>query len=133
MEENNFRQEYPNVEYEKVEIKVMQPGQEISFSHTTEIDHTRIIGIAQVFSNEKAVPNSVIRLSVDGQEVFPSGFESKLIYTGQEVPPDERFVQFIDREAKQIKVEGVFTDGNALNPFVPYNANIYLRMLTNKS
>jgi hypothetical protein len=133
MEENSFMQGYPNVEYEKIEVKVTEAGQEISFSHTTEIDHTRIIGIAQVFSNVGAIPNSTIKLSVDSQEVFPTGFESKLIYAGQEVPPDERFVRYIDREAKQIKVEGTFKDGGALTPFVAYTANIYLRMLTNKS
>ena len=121
-----------NVEYEKIELKVIESGENVPFTHTTEIDHTRIIGISQVFSNDKAVPNSRLKLSVEGQQIFPSGFESKLIHAGQEVPPDEKFLTYINREAHQVKVEGTFTDGGSLEPFEPYTANIYLRMLRNR-
>lgn len=121
-----------NVEYEKIEIKVNENGQQVPFTHTTEIDHTQIIGIAQVFSNDLAVPNSQLKLSVEGQQIFPTGFESKLIHAGQEVPPDEKFLTYINREAHQVKVEGTFTDGGSLETFAPYTANIYLRMLRNR-
>lgn len=127
MEDNNKPQ---NVEFEKIEINVTAGSQVINFSHTTEIDHTRIIGIAQVFTNENAVPNSTLELDVDGQRVFPDGFESKLIYAGQEVPPDDKYFSYLDRPVKQIKVTGKFTDGNALAPFAAYSANIYLMVLT---
>lgn len=134
MEAQIYQSDLPNnVEYEKIQINVTAAGQKVEFSHSTEIDHVRIIGIAQVFSNENAVPNSTLKLVADGQQIFPDGFESKLIYCGQEVPPDDRFTRYINQEAKQIKVEGTFTDGGSLSQFVPYTANIYLRMLTNRS
>lgn len=132
METNEFREQNRNVEYEKIEIAVNTSGENVAFTHTTEIDHTRIIGIAQVFSNDMALSNSRLKLSVDGEQIFPTGFECKLIYAGQEVPPDEKFLTYINREARQVKVEGTFTDGGSLEPFKPYTANIYLRMLRNK-
>jgi len=122
----------PNVEFEKIEINVTASGQEVSFSHTTEIDHIKVIGIAQVFTNETALPNSIIELNIDGQEVFPTGFESKLIYTGMEVPPDDKYFKYLDRPVDRVKIAGKFKDGVALAPFASYSANIYLMMLTNK-
>lgn len=122
-----------NVEFEKIEINVTSAGQEINFSHTTEIDHTRVIGVAQVFSNEAALPNSVIEMNIDGQTVFPTGFESKLIYTGMEVPPDEKYFRYLDRPVNRVKITGKFTDGKALAQFAAYSANIYLMMLTNRN
>jgi len=130
MEDNNRQK--PNVEFEKIEINVAGSGQKISFSHTTEIDHSRIIGIAQVFSNESALPDSTLELDIDGQEVFPAGFESKLVYSGMEVPPDDRYFQYLDRPVNQIKITGKFTDGGALSSFAAYTANIYLMMLTKR-
>lgn len=122
-----------NVEYEKIEILVTSDGQEIEFSHITEIDHSCIIGIAQVFSNTLALANSTLRLSIDSQEVFPKGFESKLIHASSDVAPDERFVRTINRDVKQDKVTGRFMDGGALaGSFEPYTANIYLMVLSNR-
>ncbi len=133
MEENkNIEHKKPNVEFEKIEISVTSDGQEVSFSHTTEVDHTCIIGVALVVSNENALPNSTLELDVDGQKVFPTGFEAKLIYSGQEVPPDDRFFKYINRPVKQVKIEGKYTDGSALSTFASYTANLYLMMLTNR-
>jgi len=124
----------PNVEYEKIEIAVTATGQEVEFSHITEIDHNCIIGIAQVFSNIEALPNSTLRLEIDSQEVFPKGFESKLIFAGSDVAPDDKFIRTINREIKQDKVSGRFVDGNALGgSFTPYTANIYLMVLSNRN
>jgi len=121
-----------NVEYEKIEIAVTSDGGETTFDHTTEIDHNRIIGITQVFSDSDALPDSTLELDVDGEEIFPAGFESKLIATGQEVPPDDKWVHYIDRPVKQVRVTGKFTDGSALSSFAAYKANIYLMMRTDK-
>lgn len=123
----------PNVEYEKIEISVDSSGKEIEFSHITEIDHNCIIGIAQVFSNIEALPNSTLRLEIDSQEVFPKGFESKMIFAGDDVPPDDRFIRTVNRDVKQDRITGKFTDGGALEgSFVPYTANIYLMVLSNR-
>ncbi len=129
MEDDNKK---PNVEFEKIEISVTADKQEVSFTHTTEIDHTRVIGIAQVFSNEAALANSSLEMNIDGQVVFPTGFESKLIYTGMEVPPDEKYFRYLDRPVNRIKITGKFTDGGALAQFAAYTANVYLMMLTNR-
>jgi len=123
----------PNVEYEKIEIPVVSSGQEIEFTHITDIDHNCIIGIAQLFSNSEALPNSTLRLAIASQEVFPKGFESKLIFAGSDVAPDDRFVRTINRDVKQDKVTGRFIDGGALEGlFESYTANIYLMVLSNR-
>ena len=119
-----------NVEYEKIEISVTKDGEIVSFDHTTEIDHTRILGICQVFTDMAALPNSTLELDVDGEAIFPVGFESKLIASGTEVAPDEKWLHYIDRETKQVRVKGRFMDGSALEEFAAYNANIYLMMRT---
>lgn len=121
-----------NFEYEKIEISVTQSGQNVKFSHVTEVDHISIEGIAQVFSLQDALENSTLQLDVDGQEVFPVGFESKLIYAGCEVAPDDKFVKTICRKIKQDRIKGEFTDGGSQQEFKPYTANIYLQVLSNK-
>jgi hypothetical protein len=128
--EDNTKQ--TNVEFEKITLEVTASGQVIDFRHVTEIDHTCIIGIAQVFSNKEAVPDSELQLDIDGQKVFPKGYECKLLYAGDEVPPDDKFYRYINRSVNQTRITGQFTDGGALTPFVPYTANIYLMMLTNR-
>jgi len=128
-----MRNEFNNVEYEKIEILVNQSGQQIDFVHHTEVDHSCIVGLAQVISDELALPNSTIELLIDGQEVFPSGFESKLIYAGIEVAPDDRFITTVNRDINRTKITGKFTDGGAIHEnFSAYTANIYLMVLTNK-
>ncbi len=121
-----------NVEFEKIEISVSGAGQAIEFSHITEVDHARIIGIMQQFSDETAIPGSSIELDVDGDEVFPKGFESALIYSNESVAPDDRFMRYIDRNVDQVKVTGKYTDGSAQAVFAPYTAHIYLLMRTDK-
>ncbi len=124
-----------NVEYEKIEIAVTTAkgaGQVVEINHTTEVDHECIIGIAQVFSNSDALPNATLELDIDSQLVFPKGFESKLIYAGSDVPPDDRFVRTINRKVKQTRITGKFTDGSALAVHEAYTANLYLMVLSSK-
>lgn len=130
---DNDQKNYGNVEYEKIAVAVAADGGTTAIDHTTDIDHTLIIGITQVFSNASAIPNSTIELDIDGFEVFPAGFESKLIATGQEVPPNDKYLNYINREIKQVRIKGTFTDGGALGVgFAAYTANIYLMVRTNK-
>jgi len=129
MEDNKVKS---NVEFEKIPITVTSSGQEVDITHITDIDHTCIIGIAQVFSNKDALPNCEIQLDVDGQEVFPKGFESKLIYAGEDVPPDDKYFRYINRDVKQVKITGKFKDGDSLSSFSQYTANIYLMVLTDR-
>jgi len=121
-----------NVEFEKIAISVTEAGQEIEFSITTEIDHARVIGIMQQFSDETAMPGSTIQMDIDGDEVFPVGFESALIYSDESVPPDDRYMRYINRDISQVKIKGKYTDGEAQDTFAAYTAHIYILMRTKR-
>jgi len=127
------KQSKGNVEFYRIPIDVdTEAGQIVEFSIVTEIDHRRIIGVMQQFSDETAIPGSILQMDVDGVEIFPTGFESALIYSDESVAPDDRFMKYINREINQVRIKGKFTDGSAQAAFAAYTAHIYLLMRTDK-
>lgn len=122
-----------NREFEKIPITITSDGQIVPFSHTTELDHECIDGVAIVVSDQTALPGSLIELKIDGKEVFPTEFEAQLIYSGVDVAPDERYYSYLNRRVKQVKVTGKFTDGGVAGKGdAGYTANLYLRCHTLK-
>lgn len=65
-----------------------------------------------------------IRLDINGKEVFPEGFEAKLLQTGLNVTPGERY-RIIDRLPGNGVIHFAYTDTvHALAVFVAYRVSI---------
>lgn len=89
--------------------------------------YKRITGIQYSSGDTNSLKDAVFtKFEIDNNEIFPDGFEVKMIQTGQEVPPNDRFYPLNER-GEGSTIVGVFKDvGNAVA--YPYNVYIYLRL-----
>ena len=74
-----------------------------------------------------------IRLDINGKEVFPEGFEAKLLQTGLNVNPGDRY-RIVDRLPGNGVIHFEYTDTvHSLAPFVGYRVSINLQVETSDS
>ncbi len=94
--------------------------------------------VATITGDETAFQNSVFnKFEIDGQEVFPDGYEAKLIGSTQatDVPPNQKYYDFKDTNhilipypGNNSKVSIKYTDGSAVGVVYPYTINVYLKL-----
>lgn len=66
------------------------------------------------------------KIQLNDWELFPEGFESKLLMSGLNVSPNERMIILDDIETGNRKIEITYTDKtHELVKFVPYRVTIY--------
>lgn len=70
------------------------------------------------------------RLEVSKVEIFPEGYESKLLMTGINVSPDDRYFEFTDLAIGNgaFKIDYLDTD-DARVTFEPYRVSFYLQCI----
>ncbi|TAL55244.1 MAG: hypothetical protein EPN86_03440 [Nanoarchaeota archaeon] len=114
------------IKYQIIKLSVTGAG---SFPISAETDkaYKKVTGIQFNSTDSNALKDTVFsKFEIDSNEIFPDGFEVKLIQTGLEVTPNERFYK-VDERAEGSTVAGSYKDaGNAAA--YPYNAYIYLRL-----
>ena len=114
------------IKYQLLKLAITGAG---SFPINAEADkaYKKITGILYSSTDTNALKDSVFtKFEIDNNEIFPDGFEVKMIQTGQEVPPDERYYP-LDERGDGSTIAGTFKDaGNAAA--YPYNVYIYLRL-----
>lgn len=115
-----------NVKYQPLIYKVNTPGQQVSIDAETDKLYKRVIGLYASVGDSDAVNTSTIALSINSKEIFPTGFEIKMITTGQEVSPNDRYFD-LDEPAAGTKVTGTYTDGATASAY-PYQFIIYLKL-----
>lgn len=121
-------QNYPNVEFQKVSISIASTGQQVSITSgtRTEKKYIRIIGLALTIGDTAALPLSTFKLQIGNKRVF-DGEEATLIYSTNDVAPNERYYSYINREVNESEIEGWFKDGGSTSgSFSAYTVNIYL-------
>ena len=123
--------------YQLIKIRVTNPGDAVKFAADTDLLYERIEGIFVSLPNENSHFGSTFELRVSDQEIFPEGFESKMLACNQAVSPNERFVKFEKDEhieAKGSKIDGRFIDGGYNTGVTfPYTAVIYLKLKNGKT
>lgn len=70
-----------------------------------------------------------IRLSLNGEEVFPEGYASKLLISGLAVPPDERYYRTELRPGNGMITLSFEDTHHPLAPFSPYRVSLYVKCL----
>lgn len=114
------------IKYQIIKLAITGAG---SFPINAESDkaYKRITGIAYSSTDTNAQKDTVFsKYEIDNNEIFPDGFEVKMISTGQEVPPNERYYPINERAEGSTIVGTVKDAGNA--GAYPYNVYIYLRL-----
>jgi len=112
-----------NIKFDRVLVNVANTSP-VRFSQNTERSITKVVGIAISGTNDEAIDKSLLDLYIGANEIFPRDFPAKLIRSGQEVAPNQRYFIFnraIDVKSSEIK--GTYT--NTVNG-VEYQISIYL-------
>ncbi|HBG69660.1 MAG: hypothetical protein A2W93_12150 [Bacteroidetes bacterium GWF2_43_63] len=118
--------------YQMIKVKVETPGQTVRFSAATDKLYSKVEGIYVSLPKDESHYGSTMELRIAEQEIFPEGFETKLLATDQSSTPNERFVIFDNDEVVEAGgsiIEGRFTDGGFSDGITfPYSLNIYLKL-----
>ena len=135
-----------NHKFQQIRVRINTPGESVRITAQTDKQYAKIRAIYVSLPEERLVPGSLLGLKVNNQEVFEDVHEIRLLTSGHQVAPNQKFFFFEEHlEAAGSSVEGRLTDGGtpinqafsaaAGESFLPmgyrYEAKIYL-WLTNE-
>ena len=119
------------LKYQLIQLTVAAAGNTVTPAGQPVTDklYKRVTGITVTASDAAGLTNSTFgKFEIDKQEIYPVGFEAKLVSTGQEVNPNEKFDADINERAQESSVDIEYTDGSAAGVAYPYTVNVYLRL-----
>lgn len=118
----------PDIKYQIIKIKVSVSGERQKLSADTDKKYQRLKGVFASLPNEEALTGSTMELKLADKELFPEGFEVKMLYCSERyVAPAERFYSRLDEEAEGNRMDITYQDGGrSLN--YPYTALLYLHL-----
>jgi len=110
-----------NHKFQQIRVRVTDFGESVRITAQTDKQYAKIRGIFVSLPDEQLLAGSLLGLRVNNQEVFEDAHEIKLITSGHQVAPNQKFFFFEEHlEAGGSAIEGKFTDGGieafALSP-----------------
>jgi len=115
------------IKYQLLKIKVSSQNEIVKFSADTDKKYKKLTGIFASLPYEDAFFGSKLELKVANEEIFPEGFELKLLTCGNNVSPNDRFYTKLECEAQGSRIDGRFSDGGNADDY-PYMAILYLKL-----
>lgn len=112
-----------------ITLTVPAAGNSIPINEASDTGYDRITGVLLNLTNQTALPQGTIDLAINGKEIFPRGYETRNIFCGLEVAPDERFYS-LDEKGDQTTILGNYVDGSVVGVVYPYNVLLYVRQET---
>ena len=121
-----------NHKFQQIRVRVTGSGQTVRFSAQTDKQYSRIRGLFVLLPEDRALAGTCVGLRVNNQEVFDDTHDVRLLTSGQQVPPNDRFFRFEEFvEAGGCSLEGRVTDPDTgAAAFTEYEVTLYL-WLTN--
>jgi hypothetical protein len=116
------------IKYQIIKINVPAPGNVVNINVNSDKLYKKITGmtITTPFT-APSLNQSSLSLQVNDKEIFPDGFEIRLLTCDQAVAVNERFFH-LDEVADGSTIKGKFSDNNPSNGVFPYTVNIYLKL-----
>ncbi|MBI1836444.1 MAG: hypothetical protein HYR91_04175 [Flavobacteriia bacterium] len=116
-----------NLIKERFDVQITAENQ--TFKQEFELDKNAnyLIGIALTSSRDDLMfYRGSQKILLNDMELFPEGFESKLLMSGLNVAPDNRLITLGELGTGNGKIEIAYTDkAHELIKFVPYRVTIY--------
>ena len=101
-----------NHKFQQIRVRVTKPGDIVRFNAQTDKQYSRIRGIYVSVPEERFVPGCLLGLKVNNQDIFEDVHEVKLLTSGNQVSPNQKFFFFEEHlDAAGSTVEGRYTDG----------------------
>ncbi len=123
-----------NIKYQLIKFTVNSSGEKVRIAFDTNNLYEKVSGIFMSMPTENCHKNSCFEMQMNGEEIFPAGFETKFLATNQSVSPNERFFSLQEENipAKGNHAEAMFTDGGFSVDY-PYDGIIYLKLTNTKT
>lgn len=119
-----------NIKYQKIKLTVAAANEVVSTKGvTTERSYKKVKGIQATCSDKNAVEQGEFdKFEIASKEIYCKGYEVKLIFSGVDVAPNERFDKDVDEEAENSTVDITYRDMNVAGTVFPYTLIVYLRL-----
>lgn len=108
-----------------IEKEVPNAGALVRISEELDNNYQFVDGIAAL--DNIGLNHVLEHSSIDGQELYPKGFEVSFFQSNLFVAPDKRYLSFDKRIANGNKINLELKDGGTA-PSYPYTLKIYLRL-----
>jgi hypothetical protein len=108
-----------------IEKEVASAGVTVRISEELDNNYKHVTGIAAL--DNIGLNHVLEHSSIDGQELYPKGFEVSFFQSNLFVAPDKRYLSFDKRIANGNKINLEIKDGGTA-PNYPYILKIYLRL-----
>ncbi|MFY9308092.1 MAG: hypothetical protein WAQ28_03475 [Bacteroidia bacterium] len=117
----------PKFKIQPIALGNVTSGLTVSKNVDMDRNYRRVVGVMMTISDETGLKNTTFdEFLLNGQEIFETGFEPKLIYSTTDVAPNERaFTRGIDQKAEGNKCKFKYVDGAGAAAY-PYTATVYL-------
>jgi len=113
--------------FQLVKLVINAANAEVPINLETDKHYQKISGIVHTSTDDAALKGTVFtKFEINSHEIFPEGFEVKLLHTGLEVSPDERYHP-LDEPAGGNLVVGKYKDGGNAAAY-PYTATLTLKL-----
>lgn len=66
------------------------------------------------------------KITINRDEIFPEGYESKLLMSGINVSPNDRYYRLGEKEAGNGQIKVDYQDANNVLDFAPYTVSLYI-------
>jgi hypothetical protein len=83
-----------NHKFQQIRVNVTKPGDSIRFNAQTDKQYARIRGIYVSIPEERLVPGCLLGLKVNNQDIFEDVHEVKLLTSGNQVAPNQKYFFF---------------------------------------
>jgi hypothetical protein len=115
-----------DIKYQPIIITVSSSGETVTVEADTDKLYARCTGIYISVPDEDVLTSTLSKLELGGKELFPDGYEVKMLNTSNDVPLDQLYYE-LNEPAKGARLKTSYTDSGMTGTY-PYNAILYLRL-----
>jgi hypothetical protein len=117
-----------DIKYQPFTFTVVSPGQSVSIEFDTDKLYQYVTGIFFSLPSFDAASSVLSRLEIAGKEIFPDGYEVRMLSCDWSQSPNNLYLD-IQAPAAGNRIKTSFTDSGISG--YPYQAVLYLRLENN--
>lgn len=115
-----------DIKYQPIVISVNSANQVVTIEADTDKLYANLTGIFFSIPDETVETSTISRLEIGGNEIFPDGYEIKMITATKDVAIDERYYK-LNEPAKGARLKTKYNDSGMSGAY-PYTVILYLRL-----